>query len=409
MIKSKPTVFLLFVVFVFQGCHLNDDHPDPNDRQVLVSYSKIQTSAILQLVLDQILSLSHEFDDQVIQNLTQFNFNIYKVVYKTTYRGVEKQASGACIIPETNGVAVPIASYQHGTIFHENKIPSNFTNIFDVNMVEMLLPQAVSSCGFICAVPDYIGYGASGDVIHPYHHQESTANACVDMLRAVKEMCQELNVNFQEKYFLFGYSEGGYATLAALKKLQAEYAGQFPITACAAGAGAYDLSNTIVWYLQQQTISGPAFLAFVFAAYKDVYGWNRSLCEIFKNPYCDRIAAGLFDGSHSEDQVSGQLTSQTQDLFASTFLADFFGNGEQTVKAALLENSVYLGWFPTCPTRLYQGTADKIVPPFNASNAKNAFMAAGGTAVTYYPLNGLTHETAAIPCFKDMIQWFKSF
>ncbi len=409
MIKSKPAIFLLFILVVLHGCQINEDTPDPDARQVLVSYSKIQTSAILQLVLDPLLSLFHEFDDQVIQNLTQYDFNIYKVVYKTTYRGVEKQASGACIIPETNGVAVPIASYQHGTIFNENKAPSNFTNIFDLNMVEMLLPMVVSSSGFICAVPDYIGYGASGDVIHPYHHQESTANACVDMLRAVKEMCQELQVNFQEKYFLFGYSEGGYATLAALKKLQAEYAGQFPITACAAGAGAYDLSNTIVWYLQQQTISGPAFLAFVFAAYNDVYGWSRPLCEIFKSPYCDRIAAGLFDGSYSEDQVASQLTSQTQDLFTSTFLADFFGNGEQTVKAALLENSVYWGWFPTCPTRLYQGTADKIVPPFNASNATNAFMAAGATAVTYYPLNGLTHETAAVPCFKDMIQWFKSF
>ena len=341
--------------------------------------------------------------------MTQYNVSIYKVVYKTTYRGVEKQASGACIIPETNGVPVPIASYQHGTICYENKAPSNFTNIFDINMVEMLFPQVVSACGFICAVPDYIGFGASGDVIHPYHHQESTANACVDMLRAVKEMCQELNVNFQEKYFLFGYSEGGYATLATLKKLQANYSGQFPITACAAGSGAYNLSSTIKWYLQQQTLSGPSFLCFLFAAYNDVYGWTRSLCEIFKSPYCDRIAAGLFNGDHTEDHISSQLTSQTQDLFNSTFLADFLGSGEQTVKNALQENRCLPGLVPDLPTRLYQGTADKIVPPFNAIDAKNAFIAAGATAVTYYPLTGKTHDTAIAPYVKDVIQWFKSF
>lgn len=407
MIKIKPAILFLLLLIFICSCNIKNNDLDPAN-QVLVSYNKITTSAISPIVLDLILTASQEFNDNIIQNLTVYNVNVYKVVYKTTYRGVEKQASGACFIPETNGVPVPIASYQHGTICYENKAPSNFTNVFDTNMAEMLFPEAVAACGFICSVPDYIGYGASGDVIHPYHHQESTANACVDMLRAVKEMCRELSINSQEKYFLFGYSEGGYATLAALRKLQADYPSQFPITACAAGSGAYDLFNSINWYLQQQTITGPSFLCFFFAAYKDVYGWSRSLCDFFKSPYCDRIEAGLFNGDYSEDYINSQLTSQTQDLFNTAFLADFSGGGEQTVKNAFIENSVYQGWFPTCATRLYQGTADKIVPPFNAVNAYNAFTVAGATTVTYYPLAGLTHETAIVPYVKDVIQWFKS-
>lgn len=409
MIKIKPALVALLLILLLQGCQSGDDDPGGEDRVVLVSYNKIATAAIFQSVLDQLLSLTPEFNDGVIQNLTQYNVAIYKVVYKTTYRGAEIQASGACVIPESNGAVLPIASYQHGTIFDEKKAPSNFTNIFDLNAAEMLIPQVLSACGFICAVPDYIGFGASGDILHPYHHRESTATACVDMLRAVKEMCQELNVNFQERYFLFGYSEGGYATLSTLKKLQESYSGQIPVTACAAGSGAYNFSSTITWYLQQPILSGPAFLAFVFTAYKDVYGWTRSLCEIFKNPYCDRIAAGLFNGSYSEDYISGQLTSQTQALFQPVFLADYFGGGEQVLKNALIENSVYQGWFPSCPTRLYQGTADTIVPPFNASDAAAAFIGAGAPAVTYLPLAGLTHDSAALPCFKDVILWFKSF
>jgi pimeloyl-ACP methyl ester carboxylesterase len=407
MIKIKPAILFLLFLVLLCSCNIKNSDPDPAN-QVLVSFSKITASPISPVILDQILSASQEFNDNIIQNLTVYNVNVYKVVYKTMYRGVEKQASGACFIPETNGVPVPIASYQHGTICYEKKAPSNFTNVFDKNMAEMLFPETVAACGFICSVPDYIGYGASGDVIHPYHHLESTANACVDMLRAVKEMCRELSITFQEKYFLFGYSEGGYATLAALRKLQADYPAQFPITACAAGSGAYDLFNTMNWYLQQQTITGPSFLCFFFTAYKDVYGWSRSLCEIFKSPYCDRIEAGLFNGDYSEDYINGQLTSQAQDLFTAVFLADFSGGGEQTVKNAFIENGVYKGWFPTCATRLYQGTADKIVPPFNAVNAYNAFTAAGATSVTYFPLAGLTHETAIVPYVKDVIQWFKS-
>lgn len=407
MIKIKSAIVVLLFLVSLCGCNIKDDDPDPANL-VLVSYQRITTLAIPPLVLDQILTASQEFNDNIIQNLTAYSVNVYKVVYKTTYRGVERQASGACIIPETNGVPVAIASYQHGTLFEEKRAPSNFTNVFDTNMEEMLLPEAVAACGFICSVPDYIGFGASAEVIHPYHHQESTATACVDMLRAVKELCQELSVGFQEKYFLFGYSEGGYATLATLRKLQASYPGQFPVSACAAGSGAYDLVNTIQWCLQQQTLAGPSFLCYLFAAYKDVYGWSRSVCEIFKSPYCERIEAGLFNGDYSAEYISGQLTAQTQDLFRPAFMADFLGGGEQTLKNALQENSVYQGWFPTCPTRLYQGTADKVVPPFNAVTASNAFAAAGATGVVHYPLAGLTHETAVVPYVKDVIQWFKS-
>lgn len=407
MPKSKWAIYSLFLLFLLHGCQVKDDDPDPA-AQVLVSYHKITTSAISQLILDQILSVFPEFNDNMVQNLTAYNVHVYKVVYKTTYRGAERQASGACMIPESNGAALPIASYQHGTIFYEKKAPSNFSNIFDPNTAEMLFPEAVSACGFICSVPDYIGYGASGDVIHPYHHREATANACVDMLRAVRELCRELNVQFQEKYFLFGYSEGGYATLATLRKLQAEYPGQFPVSACAAGSGAYDLVNSINWSLRQPDLSGPSFLCFVFAAYKDVYGWTRSLCEIFQSPFCERIEAGLFNGDYGEAHIAGQLTSVTEDLFSGAFLADFLGGGEQTVKNALSENSVHQGWFPSCPTRLYQGTADRIVPPLNAVNAMNAFSGAGATTVAYNPLAGLTHETAVVPFVKDVIQWFNS-
>jgi pimeloyl-ACP methyl ester carboxylesterase len=409
MRRTNQAITALLLLLLLNGCQPGGDDPGAQDRVVLVSYSKIAAAAILPSVLDQLLSLTPEFSDGVVQNLTQYNVYLYRVVYKTTYRGAEIQASGACVIPESGGTALPIASYQHGTIFSDNKAPSNFTNIFDPDAAEMLIPQVLSSCGFICAVPDYIGFGASGDVLHPYHHRESTAAACVDLLRAVKEMCLELDVPFQERHFLFGYSEGGYATLATLKKLQESYSGQIPVTACAAGSGAYNFSGTIAWYLQQPTLSGPAFLAFVFAAYNDVYGWNRSLCEIFRNPYCDRITSGLFDGSHDGDYISGQLTSQTNELFQPTFIADFFGAGEQALKNALAENGVHQGWFPSCPTRLYQGTADTIVPPFNASDAASAFWNAGAPAVTYLPLAGKTHDSAALPCFKDVILWFKSF
>ncbi|HSQ35020.1 MAG TPA: hypothetical protein VLQ89_03415, partial [Candidatus Binatia bacterium] len=106
MIKLKWAVVPLLFMFILHGCQVTDDDSDPGS-QVLVSYNKITTTAISQQLLDQILSAFQEFQDQTVQNWTVYNVHVYRVVYKTTHKGVETQASGACFIPETNGVAVP--------------------------------------------------------------------------------------------------------------------------------------------------------------------------------------------------------------------------------------------------------------------------------------------------------------
>jgi pimeloyl-ACP methyl ester carboxylesterase len=407
--KSGLSLLLLLLILLLlpSGCDLiNKDDPSPENK-TLISYEQLTVIPIGTSILDILLSAYSPFSDQVVQNFTSYSVSVYKVIYKTTYRGVEQRASGVCIIPETGGTTVPIASYQHGTIFSDAEAPSSFNGITNAS-VEIMLNLVFASCGFICSVPDYIGFNESGDVLHPYHLYEPTADACIDMLRAVRELCAELNVPYQEKYFLFGYSEGGYATLATLKKIQASYMADFPITACCAGAGAYDLPTTISYYLNRSSLPGPAFMGFMFASYNYVYGWSR-LGEIFKSPYSERIAGGLYDGSHDGDYINGQLTSLTADLFQAAFLNGFRGAGEQTVKNAFWENSLYQGWFPQAPTRLYHGTADDIVPVSNSATADQAFRNSGATAIQYFPLAGLNHSTAIVPYVKETIVWFKGF
>jgi len=409
--KALQTLLLLTLVLFLlpAGCKWFDNGGDPDPtKQTLISYQKLTALAIDQSVLDLLLSAYPPFNDQVVQNLTKYSVNVYKVIYKTTYKGVEKRASGACLVPDAGETALPLASYQHGTIFADAEAPSSFVNIWNMPL-EIAFNMVFASCGFICSSPDYIGYNESGDVLHPYHHFESTAAVCIDMLRAVKEMCRELKIPFQDKQFLFGYSEGGYATLATLKKIQSHYSGEFTVAACCAGAGAYDLPGTANHYLNRAVLPSPAFAVFLFIAYNDVYGWNRPLGELFQSPYSDRIAGGLYNGSQTGSQINAQLTDQTAALFQPAFLSAFRGNGEQTAKNALLENSLYAGWIPQAPTRLYHGTDDDIVPTFNSVNASQAFHNSGATSVEYFPLTGMNHSTAIVPWVKELIVWFKSF
>ncbi|MCK4761612.1 MAG: hypothetical protein KAW12_05380 [Candidatus Aminicenantes bacterium] len=404
---NKTKFFILLLVLVsLVGCKIKQDDNGNGDEPnlVLVSYEKLTAAAITVTVLDQLLDLDANFNDKIIQNATQYAVNVYKVIYNTTYKGVAKQASGACVIP-TASDAVPVVSYQHATILHHSDAPSQYKNLLDMPG-EMVMCLLTGACGFVCSAPDYIGYGVDIDTLHPYHHAESTAVACVDMLRAVKELCAELDVNTGSEYFLTGYSEGGYATLALQKKIETDHAAEFPLSAVSAGAGAYDLLTSSSGFVEYAALGNPAYVCFIFVAYNDIYGLGRDLNEIFQAPYSDRLRDGLLNGDYTTNQANSNLTGVTADLFTAKFLADFLGSGETTLKDALRDNNLYQGWIPAAPLRLFHGTADLTVSPANSETAENAFLNNGAADVEYISFPGLNHAGSVLPWVKNTIQWF---
>jgi hypothetical protein len=408
MKKKYIFLYLLLIVFL-AGCDLfnkkADNNPEPNS--VLVSYERVTDPSITAATLDFLLDQDASFNNNELQNATKFSINVYKVLYRTTYKGIEKEVSGACVIPNTVD-PVPVVGYLHGTIFHNKDAPSQFKSILSMP-IEIAMNIIMSSSGFVCAAPDYIGYGADSGSLHPYHLADSLATASIDMLRAVKEMCAELDVNIKNEYFLTGYSEGGYATLAVQKKIEAQYAAEFPLIAVSAGAGAYNLLATIGDFLSRPTLNDPAYVCFLYSAYRSFYGWDRAYSSVFREPYAGRMQDGLFNGDYTHSQINGQLTHIVADLFKAAFISDFNGSGEQTIKNALRENKLFKGWTPSTPLRLYHGAADKTVPPFNSEHAENAFISGGATDVDYISYPGLNHSSCIIPWAIGTVWWFLSF
>lgn len=362
------------------------------------------SSVISPALLDRFLQSFPELAP--LRGVIRYGVRVYKVTYKTTYRGNETVASGAVVLPDVSR-PVPVLSYHHGTIFQNKDAPSQFSGLLDMSL-EMGLNLILSSCGYVCSVPDYLGFGASRDLFHPYHHAASTAAAAIDMLRAVKELCVELAFPVADLYLLTGYSEGGYATLAIQKEIERHYDGEFPLAAVSAGAGAYDLSGTAREFLFSDVLQDPAYICYLLVAYDSVYGWNRDLAEIFRSPYRERIQEGLLGGNFSKIQIDTRLTQETSGLFTIAFLGDFRGDGEQVLKNALFDNNLYAGWRPSAPTRLYHGTADRTVPARNSEKAENEFRLNGATQVEYIALDGRDHLSGILPWIVGTLLWFQS-
>ena len=130
-------------------------------------------------------------------------------------------------------------SFHHGTITNRDDAPSNFSSS-DYNSISY---AAMASVGFIGVIPDYLGFGSSSSILHPYYVEDLTASSIVDMLKAAAEFAQQKNLQFNGKLFLAGYSEGGYATMAAHKAIESDGLDGFNLIASFPGAGAYDLTG----------------------------------------------------------------------------------------------------------------------------------------------------------------------
>lgn len=411
--------FFIFIVSIFISAtpSIKKDCPNTikyifnkNNYKTILSYQKLNTYPILPGTLKGLLRFTGIDKNKIFSNSLYYPVNLYKIVYKTKYRGKYKKASGLCTIPEINfpaNLKFPLLCYQHGTIFHEKNIPSNYKNILSTGL-ETGLNILFSSAGFICSAPDYLGYGESKDIVHPYMIKEHTSKACMGMLEAVLEFCQIINLNFNQKLYLTGYSEGGYATIGFYNYLLSNLNNNYQIKAVSAGSASYHLDETAKMLAVQSSIPAPAFYCYTIYSYLQTYGWNRDLKEIFNPPYCERIKNIFFNRQLTTKEINSKLTNDLHSLLTPKFINDYRGDGELDLKKAFKENSIYiLKGNSKCSIRFFHGESDLTIP---VSNSKKIFRIIKSNNpelnCDLFLFPGLNHQKATIKWALETMLWF---
>ena len=315
--------------------------------------------------------------------LVNYPIKVYRLTYRTrTPEGQETTASGAVLVPVASQ-ALPVLSYQHGTLTpsSEGQAPSYYASGSDVWSIVSIL----ASTGYVVSAPDYLGYGASKALPHPYEHAASLASASADMLRAAREFCKQQKVSVNQKNFLLGYSEGGYATMALHKLLQEKYATELPVAASAPGAGAYHKTAFARYILNAtQPLNFLSTYVWVLRTYDRIYALNRPYSFYYQEPYATQLQANPF----------GAVPSQPSQLFAASFRQAVLNNADTALNSALTDNDIY-DWKPTAPLALFHGTADDYVPFFNSQDAYDAMQKRGSTQVELHPIQGGNHFSSA--------------
>jgi len=385
--------FLTFFFFFFLTVSCDDFEIVPVH---LDTYLKLYTQDKGQVMNAVQNSL---FDD--ITKYINYGVSLYTITYNTTYKGENIKASGLVAFPETTN-NVPILNFNHGTTSLHRDAPTE-------DLFQYIFFSNAASAGYIFVIPDYLGFGVSDDILHPYYRSDITGLTIVDMLRATKELAEIEGYNFNGDVFLSGYSEGGFATMSAHKTLEENNFQGLNLVASAPAAGGYDMTGMLNYFLSLEIYHQPYYLAYVAFSYKTSYDWGLQLSDIFNEPYASLIPQ-YFNGQHSGGEINSVLSYSVNLLLNENFRNNFYTDPSLNVVVEAFEENSFNQWVPKTKMFMYHGTADITVPYQNSVDTYNNFIANGvnSSLVEFIPLESQTHSTGAIPYILDIFDKFEN-
>jgi hypothetical protein len=362
---------LLWSLLILNACN-DDNKPEPPKEENI--YLKESTS-ITTLTKEQVIQKASSLGP--VSGFVKNGIKVFRITYKTKNTdGAEITASGALILPTVPQTQpVSMISVQHGTITDEGSAPSNFQDGSEAASFGVLF----GSMGYIIAYPDYIGYGASKDLPHPYEHRASLASATLDMLRAAKEYLKgQTDIKWDEKLYT---------------------SSEFNLRASSCGAGAYDKTAFMKYIINSTTSKVPSYNSlylWVLLTYDRIYKLNKPATYYFTDKYAQQIAAKGKDVTISES---------FSNILNDSFKKALNDGTDKGLLDAFADNDVYK-WKPKTPTRLYHGTSDPLVLYLNSQNAYDAMQKLGATNVELIPIVDGTHSSSILLFLVGTQQFF---
>lgn len=316
-------------------------------------------------------------DSKTTRAAPVYDVQAWRLRYRTLdVEGDLVEASGLLGVPvKADGAASPVLSFQHGTIFRNAEAPSQ-------NVVATEPGLLLASLGFLTISPDYVGYGASQGRPHPYLQSAATAASVVDLITAARIWRQREGVRGNGQLFLVGYSEGGFATVAAHRAMQASQSVHLAqLVASLPGAGPYHLGETLDVLLDRVRDDNPLLGGLLSP------GLLKNLGSTVRNEVRRALVREL-------------IPDDADVRFDTRFLDQYLADDEDAIER---DSNVH-DWAPAAPVRLYHGRDDQTVP-YQASTRTLARMRERGAAdvtLTDCPVEPSGHLDC-VPTYFDFV------
>jgi pimeloyl-ACP methyl ester carboxylesterase len=388
----KTRLFILFAWSLSLGFFIvscKKDEPAPVQQEVIWQYIETydlqKLNTILNTELEKFLvsSTMHAADFQGQFTTPEFPVKLYRVTYPTIVPelGISTVASGLVAIPDNGRDSMPVISYQHGTVAAKDDCPSNP----NTSLETQLMIAQYASHGYILIGADMIGLGVS-DQPHADFVRLTTEQACIDMLSAADTVLKAQKIK-KGPLFLHGWSQGGWATMTFLRKLEAlEIRVAAASTACAI-ADIFAIMDRWIYNPQPEDSPAlPGFMANILFAY-EYYSPLPGLTASAIKPEYYQASKDLYEWKLDVMSFLLQTTFKTREFFRPEFLLTR-NVGNAPFWQALDQAQAYR-WLCQTPLKMYYGEADIVTPVYlstlpatyqNQMGSKTSAISAGAKA-----------------------------
>lgn len=282
-------------------------------------------------------------------------------LYRVTYPSVipeqgnrPTEATGLLALPDTDQTTLPLVSYQHGTVYGKEQVPS----FPDQSPETGLMIAQFAGQGYALIGADYFGLGLSpepeGYMVKASHQQATT-----DMLTASRAVLADLGRASPDLY-LAGWSQGGFVTMAMLEKLEAD---GIPVKAAVTASAPVDVFATLNGFLSfprpnDATWVNSLFIlsAFSFENYYNVPGLAHSVLnddyyEAARKAYAREpldpaeiptdlrklIRADYFNPRFFASSAYGRLVAETQAYrwVIKTPVQNYYGESDEAISTGI--------------------------------------------------------------------------
>jgi len=370
---NKKKLFLLFIITVFAISCKKEDTNKPQDAGKLIKYELIKTLSLADIEvirttkLELFLSTAQIKAGSYINRMATAKYPVK--VYKVTYSSVIPEqnnkatvATGLIAIPDIPAVSLPVISYQHGTVFYKDWAPSMYEKSFET---QFMISQFASQ-GYVLIAADYFGIGNESPEANTYFVRYSTEQACLDMYKASLKVLEKENKSMS-KFFINGWSQGGYNSMLFLRRLEKE---KIPVKAAFTAAAPVDPLLFVNRGLHNpRSIDAefiPAALSnmiFSIEKYNNISGLSRKYINSEHYTKARDLYEFKMDYEDFVKKVPMDLKVLfTQDLFTESKAA----NGPFW---SILSTSEAYRWLSPTPLKVFGGGMDEAVPDYIAKLA----------------------------------------
>jgi pimeloyl-ACP methyl ester carboxylesterase len=372
----RVRVVLIAISALVAGCM----HPRPIPAPASVQLTPLKTIPTIEARVLLILS--------GVKGISVSNaVDCYRMQYSIQAGGKVIRLSGLLALPR-GIVPLRLVSFQHGTTTTRSAVPSQ------PDGTGIAAAITFAGNGYALVVPDYPGLGES-EGRHPYYVADAIGPAIVGMIEAA----QRLQGVPKAPVFLAGFSEGAWASLAALRIMETD--GK-QVLGSAQVAGAYDLRyGALPAALHGGAPSHSLYLA--YAAWGQSAYYRHPLDSVLTPEYATLVER-LFAGAKPQEILKA-LPENPPTMFNQNFLDAFEHDKYHWYLDAFAANSL-VDVTPHAPLRLFYGSMDKDVLPDEALNASQA-MQARGANVAAIDVGPVGHDASMLAAAPRILAWLR--